>query len=206
MAKHVSNINDYVLELIEDGADVLAGKKTAAIQARQGKVGEIVKTDIDKTENKVKLDEKTGKPGWIVTNPGGEEYIVDDSVFTSTYEPTGNKPGEYSKSAIQLLVPCTESVEFEPAWGGSFTVEAGGYFTINGYNDIAGVQKDAFAQTYKIVSQSERDVDKALSILNNEPQDVKVMVPIKNETNISLNEGLAPNENTLSKSNDYQCG
>ena len=166
---HIENINDYVRNLIENGAEVISAKKTAVVQARQGTVGEVVTTDIDKTTNIVKLDDETGKPGWVVTNPGGEEYVISDSKFSELYEET-DKPGKYAKKAIQLLVPCEKTVEFEPLWGGSFTVEAGGYFTINGYQDIAGIQKDVFEQTYVIVSQSQKDVDKALNILNNEKQ------------------------------------
>lgn len=203
--KHIDNINDYVINLIENGADVISGKKTAVVQARQGHVGEVITTDIDKTKNTVTLDDKTDKPGWIVTNPDGEEYIVRDSKFSEIYEPA-EKPGEYSKKAIQLLVPCNETVEFTPTWGGSFTVEAGGYFTINGYNDIAGIQKDAFAQTYKVVSQSEKDVDKALSILLNEPQrEVKIPAKTENATlNPTLLSGLDAAMNKA-QSNDYQC-
>ena len=166
---HIKNINDYVRNLIENGAEVISAKKTAVIQARQGTVGEVVTTDIDKTTNVVKLDDETGRPGWVVTNPGGEEYIISDSKFSELYE-AADKPGEYAKKAIQLLVPCEKTVEFEPSWGGSFTIEAGGYFTINGYQEIAGIQKDAFEQTYIIISQSQKDVDKALCILNNEKQ------------------------------------
>ena len=164
---HIKNINDYVRNLIENGAEVISAKKTAVVQARQGTVGEVVTTDIDKTTNIVKLDDETGRPGWVVTNPGGEEYVISDSKFSELYEAT-DKPGEYAKKAIQLLVSCEKTVEFEPSWGGSFIIEAGGYFTINGYQKIAGIQKDAFEQTYVIVSQSQKDVDKALSILNDE--------------------------------------
>lgn len=163
---HIENINDYVRNLIENGVEVISAKKTAIVQARQGTVGEVVTTDIDKTTNVVKLDDETGRPGWVVTNPGGEEYVLSDSKFSELYEET-DKPGEYAKKAIQLLVPCEKTVEFEPSWGGSFTIEAGGYFTIDGYQDIAGIQKDVFKQTYGIVSHSQKDVDKALSILNN---------------------------------------
>ena len=164
---HIENINDYVRNLIENNAEVISAKKTAVVQERQGTVGEVVTTDIDKTTNVVIQDDETGRPGWVVSNPGGTEYIISDSKFSELYEET-DKPGEYAKKAIQLLVPCEKTVEFEPSWGGSFTVEAGGYFTINDYQKIAGIQKDVFEQTQVIVSQSQKDVDKALSILNDE--------------------------------------
>ena len=163
---HVDNINDYVLDLVQNGAKVYSGKKTATVHAEQGVIGDVITTDIDKTENTVGVDE-FGNPDWVITNSGGEKYVVKDKVFKDTYEQAGDEPGVYSKKALQLLVPCEKSVEFTPPWGGSFTVEKGGYFTVNGYNDIAGVQKEAFEQTYKIVSQSYDDVKKAFSVLTN---------------------------------------
>ena len=163
---HVDNINDYVLDLVQNGAKVYSGKKTATVHAEQGIIGDVITTDIDKTENTVGVDE-FGNPDWVITNPGGEKYVVKDKVFKDTYEQAGDEPGVYSKKALQLLVPCEKSVEFTPSWGGSFTVEKGGYFTINDYNKIAGVQKEAFEQTYEIVSQSYDDVKKAFSVLTN---------------------------------------
>ena len=116
-AKHVEDINEYVLNQIKGGATVLACRKTALVKARRGVLGEVIKTDIDKTENTVKPDPKTGNLSWVITNPGGEEYIVEDSVFTNIYEAVEGEEGRYRKKAIQLLTPCTGTVEFVPSWG-----------------------------------------------------------------------------------------
>lgn len=167
-AKHIEDINEYVLNQIKAGASVLACKKTALVKARQVVLGEVIKTDIDKTENTVKEDPKTGNPIWVVTNPGGEEYLVEDSVFTNIYEEVQGNEGCYRKKAIQLLTPCIETVEFVPAWGGTFTIEKGGYLTINSYKDIAGVHSDIFYATYEVVSSSEKEVAEALRILSGE--------------------------------------
>lgn len=163
--KHIDNINDYVLDLVKNGAPVITGKKTATVQAEQGTPGQVITTEIDKTTNTVKVDEN-GNPDWVVTNPGGERYVVTHDKFTKLYEAEPDKPGEFSKKATQMLVPCNETVEFTPSWGGSFTVEKGGYFTINGHNDIAGIQKEAFDQTYRILSQDDADRARALSTLD----------------------------------------
>lgn len=151
---HIENIQDFVLGAICAGAPVIKCKKLASVYARRGIVGEKIVTDIDKTENTVGLDLSTGKPDWVITNPGGEKYIVCDSVFTKSYEQVGTESGVYRKKAMQLLVPCSQTVEFVPAWGGTFTVENGGYFTLNGPNDIAGIQKGAFDETYEIVADN----------------------------------------------------
>ena len=165
-AKHVEDINEYVLNQIKGGATVLACRKTALVKARRGVLGEVIKTDIDKTENTVKPDPKTGNLSWVITNPGGEEYIVEDSVFTNIYEAVEGEEGRYRKKAIQLLTPCTETVEFVPSWGGTFTVEAGGYLAVNGYKDIAGIQSNAFNTTYEVISKSDKEVEEAIRILS----------------------------------------
>lgn len=150
----VANIRDFVLGAISAGAPVIKCKKHASVHARQGVVGERIVTDVDKTENIVGVDEVTGQPDWVVTNPGGEWYVIKDSAFAEYYEPVTPDSDMYRKKVLQLLVPCGETVEFVPAWGGTFTIEAGGYFTLNGINDIAGIQKDAFETTYEIVANN----------------------------------------------------
>lgn len=161
-AMFIDNLNDYVLDLVLNGESVVRAKKNVLVKARQGKVGEIVETEIDKTTNTVKVDEK-GNPDWIITSIGGEEYIVRNEVFTSTYDKFSE--GMYIKNKLQLLVYCNKTVEFVPSWGGTFTVEKGGYFTINGHNDIAGIQSNAFKETYEVVSNSNEDRLEVIKIL-----------------------------------------
>ena len=48
----------------------------------------------------VKADEKTGAPGWVVTNPDGEEYIVEDSVFQKKYEIDPENPSQYKPKGL----------------------------------------------------------------------------------------------------------
>ena len=93
---------------------------------------------------------------------------MEDSVFTNIYEEVQGSEGCYRKKAIQLLTPCTETVEFVPAWGGTFTVEAGGYLSISGYKDIAGIQGDVFDATYEVISESVKDAAEAIHILSGE--------------------------------------
>lgn len=161
-AMFIENLNDYVLDLVRNGETVVRARKNVLVKARQGKVGEIVETEIDKTVNTVKVDEK-GNPDWIITSVGGEEYIVRNEVFTSIYDKFSE--GMYIKNKLQLLVYCNKTVEFVPSWGGTFTVEKGGYFTINGYNDIAGIQSNAFKETYEVISSSDEDRLEVIEIL-----------------------------------------
>ena len=53
-----------------------------------------MKNGLEETRNVVKVDEKTGNPGWVVTNPDGEEYIIEDSVFQKKYARKEKRNGE----------------------------------------------------------------------------------------------------------------
>lgn len=149
--KKVDNIAEYVKEGIISGrltVDEVA--KFARIRARQGNVGEVVDTILDNTTNIVRLDEKTGEPGWIVTNPGGEEYIVDDSAFKKKYEIDPDNPSQYKpKGGPVLSTPLNENIEFVAPWGENMQVPAGGSLILNGPTDIYGVHPEAMKATYR---------------------------------------------------------
>lgn len=152
--KKIDNISEYVKEGIKSGkltVDEVA--KFARIQARQGTLGEEVVTNmangLEETKNTVKIDEKTGEPGWIVTNPDGEEYIVEDSVFKAKYEIDPENPSQYKpKGEPVLSSSVNEHIEFKAPWGEDMKLEAGGSLILNGPNDIYGIQKDEFNNTY----------------------------------------------------------
>lgn len=152
--KKVDNIAEYVREGIKSGRlTVEEVAKYARIQARQGALGEEVVTKmangLEETRNSVKIDEKTGEPGWVVTNPDGEQYIVEDSVFKKKYEIDPENPAQYKpKGGPVLSSPINEHIEFEAPWGETMRIECGGSLVLNGPNDIYGIQKDEFEHTY----------------------------------------------------------
>lgn len=157
--KKVDNIAEYVKEGIKSGrltVDEVA--KFARIHARQGNVGQVVDTILDQTTNIVKLDEKTGEPGWIVTNPGGEEYIVDDSTFKKKYEIDPENPSQYKpKGGPVLSTPLNENVEFVAPWGETMQVPVGGSLILSGPTDIYGVHPKAMEETYKSTGKDKRE-------------------------------------------------
>lgn len=152
--KKVDNIAEYVREGIKSGRlTVEEVAKFARIQARQGTLGEEVVTKmangLEETRNSVKIDEKTGEPGWVVTNPDGEQYIVEDSVFKKKYEIDPENPAQYKpKGGPVLSSPINEHIEFEAPWGETMRIECGGSLVLSGPNDIYGIQKDEFEHTY----------------------------------------------------------
>ena len=152
--KKIDNIAEYVKDGIKSGKlTVEEVAKFARINARQGTLGETVVTQmsngLEETKNTVKLDEKTGEPGWIVTNPDGEEYIVEDSTFKKKYEIDPENPTQYKpKGGPVLSSEIDEHIEFEAPWGETMRIEAGGSLILSGPNDIYGIQKTEFENTY----------------------------------------------------------
>ena len=170
--KRVDNIAEYVREGIKSGrltVDEVA--KFARIHARQGSLGEEIVTKmangLEETKNTVTADEKTGEPGWVVTNPDGEEYIVPDSTFKKKYEIDPENPEQYKpKGGPVLSSPINEHIEFNAPWGEVMKIEAGGSLILSGPEDIYGIQKAEFENTYASTGKDKSEsLQEALSLL-----------------------------------------
>ncbi len=153
--RRIENIADYVAEALRNGtAEISEVAKFARITAVQGVEGQEVVTTmangLEETRNTVTLDPTTGEPGWIVTNPGGEQYIVADSTFKKKYEIDPQNPEVYKpKGGPVLTMKLDEAVAFDAPWGGEMRIEAGGSLVLSGPNDIYGIQPQEFADTYR---------------------------------------------------------
>lgn len=157
--KKINAIADYVKDGIESGAmKVAEAMKGASITAVQGIPGQIVKTytrsedgsDFYETKNVVK-NGNNGQPGWIVTNPDGEKYIVDDEQFREKYDKADDGSNSYRPKGKPVLVAgVKEDIAFTAPWGEEMNIKAGGVLVLAGKNDIYGIQGPAFAKTYSI--------------------------------------------------------
>lgn len=168
----VDNIAEYVSEGIKSGKlTVDEVSKFARIKARQGTVGEEIVTKmsngLEETRNSVKIDEKTGKPGWVVTNPDGEQYIVPDSKFIEKYEIDPENPAQYKpKGGPVLSLQINEHIEFTAPWGAPMKIECGGSLILSSPNDIYGIQKAEFENTYASTGKDKTtSLKEALSLL-----------------------------------------
>lgn len=170
--KNIDNIAEYVREGIKSGKlTVEEVAKFARIQARQGSLGEEIVTKmangLEETRNTVIADEKTGEPGWVVTNPDGEQYIVADSVFKNKYEIDPENPDQYKpKGGPVLSVPINEHIRFMAPWGKEMKIECGGSLILGGPNDIYGIQSTEFNNTYASTGRDKKECLKdALTLL-----------------------------------------
>ena len=153
-------------------ATIIEAKKVGNTHAVQGIEGEEVITySVDSEGNEivervqnVTLDAETGQPGWILTKVDEEnkpvvdknghlnQYIVADSVFRKTYEPSTDGPDLYSKSQIEMFIQTDEDIEFDTKYG-RMTVSKGGCIKVTDMNRISGISQRDFLDTYVVVER-----------------------------------------------------
>jgi hypothetical protein len=132
--------------------------KFKKVKARQGVIGEkvltMMKNGLVETTNKVKVDKQTNKLDWIITNVSGEQYVIAYKTFYKKYEQTPDKNGFYKPKPIKVtVVELKENVSFMAPWGEFMHIANGGYLVVDNPNDIYGIQKEEFFNTYKIVQK-----------------------------------------------------
>lgn len=121
-------------------------QKTAKVTARTATEGERVDTIM---KNGLVETTNTAKAGdYVVTNPGGEQYLVGKEKFEKRYVPTDN-PNVFAPNAAPVKVlELDRNVSFKAPWGETMNIRAGGVLVSNGPGDVYGIQPDEFKETY----------------------------------------------------------
>jgi len=155
------DIAEYVKMQTNVGWNVpMEAYKFARISARKGILGEEIKTimadGLEETVNTVQADPNNGELGWVVTNPGGEQYIVPDETFKKKYEVDPENPEMYKpKGGPVMAMQIWDNISFKAPWGEMMNIRAGGYLIINSDTDIYGIQEEEFNNTYKFTDLDE---------------------------------------------------
>lgn len=162
------DVREYVETGIKNGDLVpFWAIKYGRVLARRGEVGEVVFTYTDggivEKENKVKIDPKTGNPGWILTKcdlTGGEvvdeygnknEWIMSDSKFTTQYMPDPDVYGLFmSVDGPQLFVQVLTDMTIVQGEE-EMHVECGGYINITNISNCYAISERDFNDTYRIL-------------------------------------------------------
>lgn len=149
----VSNIVDYIKDCIKCGAEIKSYRKFTIVRARKGILGEVVvtkmKNGLEETKNTVGVDE-FNHMDWVITEPDGEKYVVKHNNFIERYEVVDASTNTYQpKRKIHYFIQINDNITFIAPWGEEMTIKKGGYINITDNNDIYGVQKDEFLNTYK---------------------------------------------------------
>ena len=100
------------------------------------------------------------KGDWIMTNPGGERYIISETKFFNRYEPT-EKDGVYQAKGYCRAIknPFGKPIEIMASWGEKQNGDENCLFAdicdLNGEN-MGGepyiIEAKAFEETYKVKS------------------------------------------------------
>lgn len=138
-----------VQSLIANGAAVHSFAKFARIQAVCAKGGEIIETILAAGTKETSNVANCGD--WIVTNPGGEKYIVPAAKFPKKYEAAPELGEGWYKptGGVQQFLELSEDVSFVCSWDEEQFIAAGGMVNVSNLDDIYGIAKDEFYSTYK---------------------------------------------------------
>ena len=123
--------------------------KFARIQAIQAKGGEKIETVL---ADGTKETTNTAAAGdWIVTNPGGERYVVAAAKFPKKYEPCPELGEGWFKptGGVQKFMTAPRDFNFICSWNEEQFIAAGGFINITDLGDIYGVAREEFLSTYK---------------------------------------------------------
>ena len=125
--------------------------KFARVQAQQAKGGEEIVTILADGTRETTNVAKAGD--FIITNPGGEQYIVDAQKFAKRYEAAMDLgAGWYKpKGAPQKFVKIDQDMIIVASWGEKQVLKKGAYLNVTNLNDIYGVAADEFRGTYKTI-------------------------------------------------------
>lgn len=163
------DVNEYVKEGLENGTMVpRTAVKFARIVARQGVVGQEVESftanGLLEKVDKIKLDEQTNRPGWIATKVDADgnviidefghknQWIISNSTFVKKYEVDPENPTLFKpKGGPQVFIEIQDNITLEQ-WGSEMNVEKGGFINITNPDDMYGISKRDFEDTYQFVA------------------------------------------------------
>ena len=123
-------------------------EKYGTVEARPAKAGEKIITLVSTPSGTIKeTKNKAGEGDFIVTNPGGEQYIIKGEKFSTLYKKL--PAGKFKPLGKVKAVQSGKNVVFTAPWGEKMKILAGGYLVDN-KGDRYGIEENVFAQTYKL--------------------------------------------------------
>ncbi len=130
-----------------DWTEYFLAQKTAKVKAEKVPPGTKVETIM--ADGHVETSKTAGPDGgYKVTNPTGEQYLVDIAKFESIYEPAGEQGMFQPRPDPRKVVTVGENVAFTAPWGEEMLIRTGGVLVYSGPQDVYGIQPDEYKQTY----------------------------------------------------------
>ncbi len=170
------DVQEYVSSLVQSGrAKLFYAVKYGMISVRPGVEGEeIVTWSVDEKGNPikekvgtVKIESDTHKPQWVVTklddegnpiidkNGNKNEWIVNYETLGRKYEVDSENPSLMRpKGSPQLFIQIEDNITLTQ-WGSEMNIAKGGYINITNPNDMYGISKRDFDDTYRPIEMQE---------------------------------------------------
>jgi len=154
---HLFSVTDdgEKFKVIDPGAEIdwtefTEAQKTAKVTAEKVPEGTVVETIM--ADGHVETKKTAGEGGgYRITNPTGEQYLVDTEKFEKLYDAT-DKEGIYApKFSPKKVVDIDQNVAFKAPWGEEMRIRKDGVLVHQGVGDIYGIQPDEYKETYSPV-------------------------------------------------------
>lgn len=144
-----AEMRNFVESVIANGANVKTYAKFARVQAEQATEETPIVTVLANGKQETTNVAKCGD--WIVTNPGGEKYVVGADKFSKKYEPASELGKGWYKptGGVQKFLETAEDLSFVCSWGEEQSINAGGFINVTCLDDIYGIARQEFFDTYK---------------------------------------------------------
>lgn len=149
-----TEMKNFVENAIANGAVISNFAKFARIQAKEAAGGEEIITVLaDGTKETTNI---ANAGDWIVTNPGGEQYIVPGAKFPKKYEPCTDLGEGWFKptGGVQKFLELVQDTQFICSWDEEQFISAGGFVNVTDLGDIYGIAKEEFYATYKTCDEA----------------------------------------------------
>jgi len=91
-------------------------EKISTVRARKGSIGEKIITQLKSDDKSETISTIKNESDYVITNPGGEEYIISGKKLKSNYDRISGDLYQ-SKGIIKAIEYTGESFEFEASWG-----------------------------------------------------------------------------------------
>lgn len=181
--KKIENMKLYAANLMHTGA-VHTASKSGLVSARQvtDPKGEEITTwtsDGNKETTNIakpgswilsKTNKETGQPS-VDSNGHTNSWCVEDEVFKKKYDTDHpDENGNFRPAGgPQKFVELKEDVSFTAPWGEEMSIKKGGFLNVTNLDDVYGIAKDEFFETYEINSSTAAKADKTQERLSDLP-------------------------------------
>lgn len=134
-----------------DWTEFYCAQKTTPVKAEKVEPGTVVETIM--ANGLVESTKTAGSEGgYRVTNPTGEQYLVDTAKFEKLYDAAEGADGIFKpKPSIRKVVDISQNVAFTAPWGYPMYIREGGVLVHEKVGKVYGIQPDEYAATYSKV-------------------------------------------------------